>query len=582
MEYKGEDIIDIKKISQLLESYTKATGLVSALLDLDGNILCQSGWQKICAQFHRINPETAKNCHKSDTILAGNLQDGNKYNIYKCLNGLVDIAVPIIVNDIHIYNLFTGQLFMEAPKEEFFISQAAKYDFDKKEYMDALRQVPILNESEIKNKLLFLSQMTEMIVELSLAKYERIKSNIALKESEEKFRALYDNAPLSYQSLNEDGSFNDINPTWLSTLGYERNEIIGKFYKDFLHPDWQAHFKDNFTKFKKRGYVNDVQFKIRHKSGHYLDISFEGCIGYLPDGSFKQTYCVFQDITERKKAETEIKNLNENLEESVKNRTRELDGKALKLEKSQQALTFLLEDVNDIKKQLEISNNKLQDANKELEAFSYSVSHDLKAPLRAVIGFSQILKEDFAPQLDSESKRYVNLIIDNAKNMGILIKDLLNFSRMARIELQKSQVDLRILGQRVKSELIADYKDRELNINMMDMPLVNADEKLIYHVMLNLISNAVKFTGKVENAIVEIGCTSKNNENVFYVRDNGVGFNMKYAGKIFAVFQRLHSVEEFPGTGIGLSIVQRIIHKHGGRVWVESELNIGTTFFFTL
>ena len=132
---------------------------------------------------------------------------------------------------------------------------------------------------------------------------ERKQTEEKLKESEEKFRALYDNAPLSYQSLNEDGSFKDVNPTWLSTLGYERNEVIGKFYKDFLHPDWQAHFEDNFPAFKKRGYVNDVQFKIRHKNGHYIDIAFEGCIGYHPDGSFKQTYCVFTDITERKQAE---------------------------------------------------------------------------------------------------------------------------------------------------------------------------------------------------------------------------------------------------------------------------------------
>lgn len=127
-----------------------------------------------------------------------------------------------------------------------------------------------------------------------------------LKESEVKFRSLYDNAPLSYQSLNEDGSFKDINPTWLTTLGYERDEVIGKFYKDFLHPDWQPHFEENFPAFKKRGYVSDVQFKIRHKAGHYIDIAFEGCIGYLPDGSFKQTYCVFTDITERKKIELEF------------------------------------------------------------------------------------------------------------------------------------------------------------------------------------------------------------------------------------------------------------------------------------
>jgi len=270
------------------------------------------------------------------------------------------------------------------------------------------------------------------------------------------------------------------------------------------------------------------------------------------------------------------------LEVLIIERTKELNDKALKLEKSQQALTLLLEDVNDIKKQLEISNLKLLSSNKELEAFSYSVSHDLKSPLRAIIGFSQILNEDYASKLDSESRRYIGIIKDNAENMGILINDLLEFSRMGRKELHKTEVDMYSIGQRVKSELMIGIKDRDLTINIMKMPMVNADEKLIYHVILNLLSNAVKYTGKVKKAVVEFGCTSSKNKNVFYVKDNGIGFDMKYAEKIFDVFQRLQSVEEFPGTGIGLSIVKRIIQKHEGEIRVESEINKGTTFFFTI
>ncbi len=151
-----------------------------------------------------------------------------------------------------------------------------------------------------------LDELKSKLSELEKIAKERPQMDEALKESEEKYKSLYENAPLSYQSLNEDGSFRDVNPAWLQTLGYKRDEVIGKFYADFLHPDWKAHFEANFPAFKKRGYVHDVQFKIRHKDGHYLDISFEGCIGYLPDGSFKQTYCVFQDITERRKAEEKL------------------------------------------------------------------------------------------------------------------------------------------------------------------------------------------------------------------------------------------------------------------------------------
>lgn len=163
----------------------------------------------------------------------------------------------------------------------------------------------------------FLIGIIRDITERKQSEIELLKAKEEAQESEEKYKALYENAPLAYQSLNEDGSFKDVNPAWLSTLGYKREEVIGKFYKDFLHPSWQSHFEKNFPAFKKRGYVNDVQFKIRHKQGHYLDISFEGCIGYHPDGSFKQTYCVFKDITEEKKALEELVIAKEKAEKST-------------------------------------------------------------------------------------------------------------------------------------------------------------------------------------------------------------------------------------------------------------------------
>jgi two-component system sensor kinase len=322
--------------------------------------------------------------------------------------------------------------------------------------------------------------------------------------------------------------------------------------------------------------IRSAEYQVTCKTGIVRTIIISGIT--LPDGFL----ATFTDITEIKQAEIAINNLNQNLESSVKDRTNELNKKAHKLEKSQQALTYLLEDVNDIKKQLVISNSLLSGANKELEAFSYSVSHDLKAPLRAVIGFSQILIEDFESQLDVDAKRYIGLIIDNAENMGALINDLLNFSRLGRKEIKKSQVDLAEISQRVKEELLEGENGRNINIEILPMPKISADKNLLYHVMLNLISNAVKFTNQTENAKIEIGCITNTGENIFYVKDNGIGFNMKYSGKIFDVFQRLHTIEEFPGTGIGLSIVQRIIHKHKGKIWVESELNKGTTLHFKL
>lgn len=404
------------------------------------------------------------------------------------------------------------------------------------------------------------------------------------RNSEIKYVNLIKALPLPLMLVNKKGDILYINDYFIEKFGYNITEMptVYKWF-NLAYPDlnYRTPIIDNWNKSienanQNMSFVKSGEYDIRCKSGEIKKIIISRDI--TDDG----IVATFNDITEQKLAETEVKKLNDNLEKSVIGRTKELDGKAVRLERSQRALTFLLEDVNDIKKQLKVSNIKLVDANKELEAFSYSVSHDLKAPLRAVIGFSQILKEDFAPHLDDESKRYIGLIISNAENMGTLINDLLNFSRMARTKLQKTKVDLSTIAQRVKRELVADNNDQVLNINILDIPMVNADENLIYHVISNLMSNAVKFSSKNENSKVEFGCINKENENVFYVKDNGVGFNMKYAGRIFDVFQRLHTAEEFSGTGIGLSIVQRIVHKHEGRIWVESKLNAGTTFFFTL
>lgn len=333
MQYSVNEILNVEKVSVLLQSFTKATGLVSALLDLEGNILCKSGWQDICTKFHRINKNTAQNCRESDTILGGKLKAGNPYNVYKCLNGLYDVAVPVIVNNKHICNLFTGQFFFEKPDKQLFLDQAKKYNFNETAYMNALQDVPLLKEEDVKAKLDFLLRMTEFIAEQGVARIRQMELNQSLKESEEKFRALYDNAPLCYQSLDENGMFIDANPTWLSTLGYSRDEVIGMPFASFLHPDMIPHFELNFPAFKKRGFVHDVQFKIRHKNGEYRDISFEGCIGANPDGSFKQTYCVFQDITIRVKAENELKKHKKNLEQLVKERTLKFEEKNMELEK---------------------------------------------------------------------------------------------------------------------------------------------------------------------------------------------------------------------------------------------------------
>jgi two-component system sensor kinase len=225
---------------------------------------------------------------------------------------------------------------------------------------------------------------------------------------------------------------------------------------------------------------------------------------------------------------------------------------------------------------------KLETANKELEAFSYSVSHDLHTPLRAIDGFSQILLDDHARHLSKEGLRVLNVIKDNAKKMGQLIDDLLAFSRLGRKKILKTMTDMAKMVQDVQKELKLEASSRQIRWNLNRLPPAYCDFAMIRQVYANLLSNAVKFTKVQKKAVIGVGYQEKEKEVVYYVKDNGVGFDEKYKDILFNVFQRLHSDTEFGGTGVGLAIVKRIIQKHGGRVWAESKVNKGATFYFSL
>ncbi len=225
---------------------------------------------------------------------------------------------------------------------------------------------------------------------------------------------------------------------------------------------------------------------------------------------------------------------------------------------------------------------RLEAANKELEAFSYSVSHDLRAPLRAIDGFSRVLLEDYIDKLDDEGKRYLNIIGSNTRKMGQLIDDLLLFSRLGRQEIRRSDINMEKLAKTVFEELKLSVPERKLQIIINTLFPAQGDQAMVRQVLVNLLSNSIKFTRPKETAVVEVDGRSEGDENIYAIKDNGVGFDMQYVGKLFGVFQRLHSTEEFEGTGVGLAIVQRIIHRHGGRVWAEGEVGKGATFFFTL
>ncbi|MDZ4402456.1 PAS domain S-box protein [Prosthecobacter sp.] len=231
---------------------------------------------------------------------------------------------------------------------------------------------------------------------------------------------------------------------------------------------------------------------------------------------------------------------------------------------------------------MQAANKLLEAANKELESFSYSVSHDLRAPLRAMDGFSRAVLEDYGPQLPEEGRRYLQIIRSNTQKMGELIDDLLTFSRLSRAPLNKQKIDPRMLVQSALDELGSQREGRQIDLRIESLPECEGDPTLLKQVWVNLLSNALKYSRKRETAVIEIGCRTEDGINAYFVRDNGAGFDMRYAHKLFGVFQRLHRAEDYEGTGVGLAIVQRVIHRHGGRVWAESVMDQGATFHFTL
>jgi signal transduction histidine kinase len=280
-------------------------------------------------------------------------------------------------------------------------------------------------------------------------------------------------------------------------------------------------------------------FAVRDESFNRLLAAY-ALIGFF---SCVLAYLIIRFVTDRRQAENEIQNLNRDLTQ------RSLEAEA---------------------------------ANKELEAFSYSVSHDLRAPLRAIDGFSRILLDEHALSLSAEERRLLSLVRENALNMGQLIDDLLAFSRLSRQPLKKQNVGMGSLARQVYEELKTQQNGRRVEISFADLPDCQGDPTLLKQVFVNLLSNALKYTRKCDLTRIELGCDRESGEAAFFIKDNGAGFDMRYADKLFRVFQRLHRAEDYEGTGVGLAIVQRVIHRHGGRVWAQGELNKGATFYFTV
>ena len=377
---------------------------------------------------------------------------------------------------------------------------------------------------------------------------ERKRAEELLQKSEQRFRELVESLPQFIWTCTAEGLCDYLSPQWKTYTGIPAREQLGYGWVNQLHPDDRERALADWQQALATKDVLLSEFRIRRFDGLYRWFRTRAVPMCDETGQLLRWFGNNIDIESLKQAELSIRQLNTELEVRVAERTQELAS-----------------------------------ANRELEAFTYSVSHDLRAPLRAIDGFSRILQEDYASQLSPEASDYLSLVRDNTQRMGQLIDDLLNLSRITRQTLNKQPVNPGEIVHQVLDELQAEQNGRRIEIAIGELPHTQADHSLLKQVFVNLLSNAFKFTSRCETALIEVGCLDAITAHpVYFVKDNGAGFNMKYSHKLFRVFQRLHRMEDYEGTGVGLALVQRIITRHGGRIWAESALGEGATFYFTL
>jgi PAS domain S-box-containing protein len=428
-ELELRDIIDIESTQKLVDECYAVTGVPASLVDLSGRNLIRTGWQPICQDFHRVHPETARNCLECDLALHEDAA-GGIFHTYICKNGLRDCATPLTVGGRVVGYLFTGQFFFEGerPDESFFREQAERYGFPEDAYLRAFRQVPVFDRAWIERVFRFYLELARMISALSHA-------NLTLAKITEQ-------AKLSQMRINE---------------------------------------------------------------------------------------------------------LNENLERRVEQRTAELRA-----------------------------------AVEEIDSFSYSVSHDLRSPLRAVDGYCRILIDELGDRLDDERRSMLVRMRQAAQRMGQLIEGLLALTRLSRTNFNPRPLDLSEIAETVVERLRSAQPWHPVRCTVKPGLRTHGDDELVEAVLANLLDNAWKYTAKKREPRVEVGSIEESGRLVFYVKDNGAGFDEAYSAKLFQPFERLHSADEYPGSGIGLASAKRIVARHGGLIWAKGKVGIGATFYFTL
>ncbi len=542
MKESIKHLIDFKKVDALLEGFYKSTGFVTAILDLEANVLSQSGWRPICTEFHRVNPGTFKNCVISDTELANKMASGAKYHSYKCLNGLVDVAMPIMIEGEHVANLFSGQFFMEEPDKDSFLRQAKQFGFDEEKYLDALSKVPVVSEEKVKSAMDFLHDMTQFISEQAYRQKEVIDLTRQLRRNEKDLR--------ESQRIAQIGSWR---------LDVETNQV---FWTEELYnmygfdptvppPPYTEHMK-LFTPESWERLSTALASTVATGTSYTLEletIKKDGSNGWMwvhgeaivdTNGKTTSLWGAAQEITNRKRAEEVLKE-NEWL---------------------------------------------LREANAQKDKFFSIIAHDLRSPFNSILGFSQLIVDQLKEKDYDGLDEYANILLQSSQRAMNLLVNLLEWTRSktGRIEYNPEHFELVDFVEQTMPlfEDIARQKSISINLLLPSYLLVFADKHMINTVLRNLISNAVKFTR--QGGEVTISAARKQGEVSISVKDNGVGISKNRIEKLFRIDESdsTKGTANEQGTGLGLILCKEFVEKHGGRIWVESAIDTGSAFTFTI
>ncbi len=538
--------IDFGLMSGIFENFLDVVGLPVAIIDLNGHVLASSRWQRVCADFHRAKPGTLARCVESDVSLSRDMAAGKSYAIYRCRNGLTDCATPIVVEGVHVANLFVGQFLLAPPDPDWFRDQQRQFGFEPAAYAEALAEVPIIAEHKLPAILKLMGGLAEQLARQSLA-YAAVERQVAertreLAEAHDRLRQIAARAPgVLYQFLQRaDGGF---------CMPYASDALIDLFglapaavredagaLLALVHPDDLDALLDSVRVSAETLTPWRQEFRLRDADGAVRWIGGDSLPQRTPDGE-TLWHGFISDVTARKQAE-----------EAAQRRARELAA----------------------------SNN-------DLEQFAYVASHDLRQPLRMVNSYLALIERRYADKLDDDGREFIGYARDGALQMDRLILDLLEYSRIGRDGRPAETVDL---GEALDKALhhlqpVIDEAGCAVRVERRPAPVVGNRSELV-RLFVNLVGNAVKYREPSRRPRVQVRWCRENGHWQVSVGDNGIGIAPEFQADIFKIFRRLHTTQQYEGTGIGLAVCQKIVEGHGGRMWVESEAGKGSSFHFTV